>query len=63
MLSLNELKRKQIEAHEEFLKQELGNPATADKARTKLAELYDVLFLLGIIDNKEVTAKFDELYK
>lgn len=62
-MTLSELKVKQLAAHEEFLQQELSNPATADKARTKLAELYDVLFLLGILSNEEVTAKFDELYK
>lgn len=61
-MTLSEIKIKCLQAHEEFLIQELSNPATADKARTKLAELYDVLFLLDIIDNNEVTEKFNKLY-
>lgn len=62
MLALNELKVKQLKAHEEFLKQELSNPKTAAIARTKLAEFYDTLLMLDILSQQEAAKKFDELY-
>lgn len=62
-MTLSEIKIKCLQAHEEFLKQELSNPDTEAIARAKLGELYDVLRLLEIITVEECVEKFDLLYK